>query len=63
MIGELESVWITAPPVASLPGYVFVIAKRPRRRAVELSDAEAGIFWRETMAVAKGLYARLHQAR
>ncbi len=59
MIGELQSVWITAPTVASLPGYVCLVAKRHVEEPFELSDAEAGTFWRETMAVAKALHTRV----
>lgn len=59
VIGELTSVWITAPTVACLPGYVCVISKRHVEEPFELSDAEAGTFWRETMCVAKALSTRL----
>ena len=59
MIGELRSVWITAPTVAALPGYVCVIAKRHVEEPFDLDDTEAVTFWREAMAVAKALHDRL----
>lgn len=59
MIGELRSIWITAPTSAALPDYVCVVAKRHVEEPFTLSDAEGAIFWRETMAVAKALHARV----
>jgi diadenosine tetraphosphate (Ap4A) HIT family hydrolase len=59
VIGELDAVWITAPTMAPLPGYVCVVSKRHVDEPFELDDAASFTFWREAMAVAKALHARL----
>jgi len=58
VIGELDSVWITAPTTAALPGYVCVVAKRHVEEPFEFEPEDAALFWREAMAVAEGLHHR-----
>jgi diadenosine tetraphosphate (Ap4A) HIT family hydrolase len=56
VIGELSTVWISAPRRAALPGYVCVVAKRHVEEPFQLVGAEFTAFWSESMAVAAALY-------
>jgi diadenosine tetraphosphate (Ap4A) HIT family hydrolase len=56
LIGELLAVWVTAPPLAPLPGYVCVVAKRHVAEPFQLPQAEMEAFWSECMSVALVLH-------
>jgi diadenosine tetraphosphate (Ap4A) HIT family hydrolase len=56
VIGELPSVWITAPRRAALPGYACVVAKRHVEEPFQLVGAEFTAFWRESMSVAAAIH-------
>jgi diadenosine tetraphosphate (Ap4A) HIT family hydrolase len=60
VIGELPSVWVTAPALAPLPGYVCVVAKRHVAEPFQLPPAEVAAFWSESMSVARVLHDLLH---
>jgi diadenosine tetraphosphate (Ap4A) HIT family hydrolase len=52
VIGELPTVWITAPVKAPLPGYTCVVAKRHVVEPFELPEPERIAFWTDAMSVA-----------
>ena len=56
LIGELPSLWVTAPALAPLPGYVCVVAKRHVVEPFQLPPAEMAAFWSESMSVARVLH-------
>lgn len=60
LIGELPSVWVNAPPLAPLPGYVCVVAKRHVAEPFQLPQAEMEAFWSECMSVALVLHDLVH---
>src|SRR6478672_8971490 len=55
VIAELDATWVTAQPVAVLPGYACVVARRHVEEPFQLLDDEMVAFWRESMAVARAL--------
>jgi diadenosine tetraphosphate (Ap4A) HIT family hydrolase len=55
VIAELDATWVTAQPVAVLPGYACVVARRHVAEPFQLPDDEMVAFWRESMAVARAL--------
>jgi diadenosine tetraphosphate (Ap4A) HIT family hydrolase len=55
LIGELPTVWITAPTKAPLPGYTCVVAKRHVAEPFDLDEPELTAFWTESMSVAAAL--------
>ncbi len=55
VIGELSTVWVTAPAKAPLPWYMCVIAKRHVVEPFELDEPEMSAFWSESMSVAAAL--------
>jgi diadenosine tetraphosphate (Ap4A) HIT family hydrolase len=57
VIAELDATWVSAPPVAVLPGYACVVARRHVEEPFQLPDDEMVAFWRESMAVARALSA------
>jgi diadenosine tetraphosphate (Ap4A) HIT family hydrolase len=59
VIGELRTVWVTAPQDAPLPGYVCVVAKRHTCEPYELPREELLAFWEESMLVARAVAALL----
>jgi diadenosine tetraphosphate (Ap4A) HIT family hydrolase len=59
VIAELDAVWVSAPPVAVLPGYACVVARRHVEEPFHLPDNEMFAFWRESMAVARALSSLL----
>jgi diadenosine tetraphosphate (Ap4A) HIT family hydrolase len=59
VIAELDATWVTAQPVAVLPGYACVVARRHVREPFQLPDDEMIAFWRESMAVARALSSLL----
>ena len=59
VIAELDAVWVSAPPVAVLPGYACVVARRHVEEPFQLPDDEMFAFWRESMAVARALSSLL----
>ena len=54
---DLAAVWVTAHPLAPLPGYVCVVAKRHVEEPFELAAREGHAYWDALMAVAKGVQA------
>lgn len=52
VIGELPTVWVTAPARAPLPAYACVVAKRHVVEPFELDEPEMTAFWAESMSVA-----------
>ena len=56
LIAELPTVWVTAPPLAPLPAYLCVVAKRHVVEPFQLPPAELAAFWTECMSVAKALH-------
>lgn len=52
VVGELTASWVTAPPIAPLPGYVAVVSKRHVVEPFELPGAERAAFWEDAMHVA-----------
>lgn len=54
-IAEFDSLWVTAPTTAQLPGYACVVAKRHVVEPFEFDDDEAHVFWCEAMTVARRL--------
>jgi len=60
LIGELPSIWVTAPALAPLPGYVCVVAKRHVVEPFQLPQAEMAAFWSESMSVARVLHDMLN---
>jgi diadenosine tetraphosphate (Ap4A) HIT family hydrolase len=54
---------VTAQPVAVLPGYACVVAKRHVEEPFQLPDDEMVAFWRESMAVARALSSLLEPRR
>ncbi len=63
VIAELDATWVTAQPVAVLPGYACVVAKRHVEEPFQLPDDEMVAFWRESMAVAQALSSLLKPRR
>ena len=62
VVAELRLSWVSAPPNASLPGYVSVRAKEHVSEPFQLPPAERTAFWEEVMGVAKvldGLYKQI----
>lgn len=55
VIANGQAVWVTAQPVAALPGYVCVVAKTHAVEPFDLSVDEQRLFWSETMAVARAV--------
>jgi diadenosine tetraphosphate (Ap4A) HIT family hydrolase len=55
VIAELDATWVTAQPVAVLPGYACVVARRHVEEPFQLPDDEMVAFWCESMAVARAL--------
>ena len=55
VIAELDATWVTAQPIAVLPGYACVVARRHVEEPFQLPDDELIAFWREAMAVARAL--------
>src|SRR5258708_22584828 len=54
---EIASSWVTAGPVACLPGYVCVVSRRHVDEPFDLDDREA--WWAECMVVARALSTEL----
>ncbi len=54
VIGELDSVWVTAAAEAPLPGYVCVVAKRHVDEPYQLQDEDRARFWDEAMGHVPG---------
>ena len=52
---DLAHGWVTAQPVAALPGYVCVVAKRHVEEPFELEAPEGHRFWDALMRVATGV--------
>ncbi len=59
VIAELDASWVTAQPVAVLPGYACVVARRHVEEPFHLPDDDMVAFWRESMAVARALNSLL----
>ena len=59
VITELDAVWVSAPPVAVLPGYACAVARRHVEEPFQLPDDQMVAFWRESMAVARALNSLL----
>lgn len=57
MLITLRHNWVTAPPRASLPGYVCLVARKHVAEPFELDDG--GGWWAECMAVARVLKEEL----
>jgi diadenosine tetraphosphate (Ap4A) HIT family hydrolase len=55
VIGELPTVWVTAPVKAPLPAYACVVAKRHVVEPFELDEPAMTAFWAESMSVAAAL--------
>jgi diadenosine tetraphosphate (Ap4A) HIT family hydrolase len=55
VIAELDATWVSAPPVAVLPGYACVVARRHVEEPFHLPDDEMVAFWRDSMVVARAL--------
>ena len=54
---EFETTWVTGGPVAALPGYVCVIAKRHVVEPFDLPEAERMAFWEDAMRTARAVSA------
>jgi len=52
-VAEFSTSWLTAGPLAPLPGYACVVAKRHVREPFELPRAEPAAFWEEAMHAAE----------
>jgi diadenosine tetraphosphate (Ap4A) HIT family hydrolase len=63
VIVELDTTWVTAQEVAPLPGYACVVGKRHVEEPFLLADDQMIQFWRESMHVARALYALYRPAR
>src|SRR6476620_4675545 len=63
VIAELDTTWVSAPPVAVLPGYACVVARRHVEEPFQLPDDEMVAFWRESMAVARTLSSLLEAGK
>jgi diadenosine tetraphosphate (Ap4A) HIT family hydrolase len=63
VIAELDATWVTAQPVAVLPGYACVVARRHVEEPFQLPDDEMVAFWRESMAVARALSSLLEPGK
>ena len=63
VVGELPSVWVTAPAAAPLPGYVCVVSKRHVVEPFHLSDAESAAFWADCIHVSTALDAALQPSK
>lgn len=59
VIGELETLWVTAPRAAPLPGYVCLVAKTHVAEPFELDPEEAGRFWRDVLGAARAVHELL----
>jgi diadenosine tetraphosphate (Ap4A) HIT family hydrolase len=57
-VAEFSTSWLTAGPLAPLPGYACVVAKRHVREPFELPMPERAAFWEEAMHAAE-ILARL----
>jgi diadenosine tetraphosphate (Ap4A) HIT family hydrolase len=55
VIGDLPTVWVTAPTKAPLPGYACVVSRRHVAEPFELDEPESTAFWAEAMSVAAAL--------
>src|SRR4051812_36878243 len=55
VVGEFDTCWATAPPVAPLPGYVCVVAREHVNEPFEMSADAQAAFWRDTMTIARAL--------
>src|SRR6476646_651376 len=55
VIAELDTTWVSAPPVAVLPGYACVVARRHVEEPFQLPDDQMVALWRESMRVARAL--------
>jgi diadenosine tetraphosphate (Ap4A) HIT family hydrolase len=63
VIAELDATWVTAHPLAVLPGYACVVARRHVEEPFQLPDDEMVAFWRESMAVARALSSLLEPGK
>ncbi len=55
ILADFPSCWVTAAPVAPLPGYVVVVSKRHVVEPFQLTPVERLAFWEDTMAAAQAL--------
>ncbi len=54
VIAELDTTWVSAPPVAVLPGYACVVARRHVEEPFQVCrTTRSVVFWRESMGVAR----------
>jgi diadenosine tetraphosphate (Ap4A) HIT family hydrolase len=54
-VTELDTVWVSAPAAAPLPGYACVVSKRHVIEPYELPPDVRAAFWEEAMVVARAL--------
>lgn len=47
VVAELQTSWVTAGPVAPLPGYAAVISRRHVVEPFDLSPSERAAFWED----------------
>jgi len=52
---ELSASWLTAPPLAPLPGYVCVVARSHEPQPVDLGPEERVAFWDDCVLAARGV--------
>ena len=55
VIAILAASWVSAPPVAPLPGYVAVVARRHVAEPFELPSSIRRAFWEDVTLAAKAL--------
>jgi len=52
---EMQASWVTAPPIAPLPGYVCLVSKRHVVEPYQLPAAEQQMWWQDVMVAAEAI--------